>query len=38
MMSDGVVCVMCRGASRVSVMSAAMVSGVCMPSAAVTGV
>ena len=38
MMSDGVLCVMCRGASRVCVMSAAMMSGVCMPSAAVTGV
>ena len=38
MMSDGVLCVMCRGASRVCVMSAAMMSGVCVPSAAVTGV
>ena len=37
-MSDGVLCVMCRGASRVCVMSAAMMSGVCVPSAAVTGV
>ena len=37
-MSDGVVCVMCRGASRVCVMSAAMMSGMCVPSAAVTGV
>ena len=37
-MSDGVVCVTCRGASRVCVMPAAMVSGVSVPSAAVTGV
>ena len=43
-MSDGVVGVMCRGASRVCVMSAAMMSGVCVCvcvcvlSAAVTGV
>ena len=37
-MSDGVECKMCRGASRVCVMSAAMMSGVCVPSAAVTGV
>ena len=37
-MSDGVVCVMCRGASRLCVMSAAMMSGVCVPSAVVTGV
>ena len=36
-MSDGVVCVMRRGASRVCVMSAAMMSGVCLPSAAMTG-
>ena len=36
--SDGVVCVMCRGASRVCVVSAAMMSGVCVPSAGVTGV
>ena len=36
-MSDGVVCVMCRGASRVCVMSPAMMSGVCVPSSAVTG-
>ena len=36
-MSDGVVCVMCRGVSRVCVMSAAMMSGVCVPSAAMTG-
>ena len=35
-MSDGVVCVICRGASRVCVMSAAMMSGMCVPSAAVT--
>ena len=28
-MSDGVVCVMCRGTSRVCVMSAAMMSGLC---------
>ena len=35
-MSDGAVCVMCRGASRVCVMSAAMRSGVCVPSAVVT--
>ena len=38
MMSDGVLCVMCRGASRVCVTSAAMMSGVCVPSAAVRGV
>ena len=37
-MSDGVVCVMCRSASRVCVMSAAMMFGLCVPSAAVTGV
>ena len=37
-MYDGVVCVICRGASRVCVMSATMMSGVCVPSAAVTGV
>ena len=36
-MSDGVLCVMCRGASKVCVMSAAMMSGVCVPSSAVTG-
>ena len=36
--SDGVVYVMRRGASRVCVMSAAMMSGACVPSAAVTGV
>ena len=37
-MSDGVVCVMCRGGSRVCVMSPAVMSGVCVPSSAVTGV
>ena len=37
-LSDGVICVICRGAARVCVMSTAMVSGVCVPSAAVTGV
>ena len=35
MISDGVVCVMCRGASRVCLMSAAMMPGVCVPSATV---
>ena len=29
------VCVMCRGTSRVCIMSAAMMSGVCVPSATV---
>ena len=29
-MSDGVLCVMCRGASRVCVISAAMMSGVSL--------
>ena len=35
MICDGVLCVTCRDTSRVGVMSAAMMSGVCVPSAAV---
>ena len=38
MMYDGVLCVMCICSSRVCIISAAMMSGVCWPSAAVTGV
>ena len=37
-MSDGLLCLMCRDASRVCVKSAAMMSGVCVPPAAETGV
>ena len=37
-MSGGVVSVTCRGTSRVCVMSAAMMSGVCVASGALPGV